>query len=246
MQSVLIRWRAIAWLALLATLLAPPPASAQRLQTYAGSDRELAAPVSGPSAPIGDLETFYDQARIDIGTGVQLPLDKKFYGVKGIALQETGDEPCKLELYGSLLDPNASSATVLVGQWTLFGCELQRTDSWRMATLAALPRHFVRSVRACHGASPFVDLKMKGLMVSSAAVLDDGSIVALPELPCVDRKTPHCFARPHCKSWATLSTCPPNQIVVGVTIYYYAENDVPPRAISAIQPWCQGIRKGSG
>ena len=140
MRNVPVRRRAVAGLALAATLLVPRLGHGQRLQTYVGDDREPVALVSGPSVPVADFDAFYDPARVDIGTNVRLPHDKKFYGVTAIAVQETGDEPCKVELYGRLLDPSAPSESVLVGAWTLFGCDAQRTDSWRAATLVAQPR----------------------------------------------------------------------------------------------------------
>jgi hypothetical protein len=83
-------------------------------------------------------------------------------------------------------------------------------------------------------------------MVSAAVLIsDEGQLVPLPEFPCInDDKTPHCFARPHCDSWSNIVTCPADEIVTGVSIYHYAANNR--RAISEIQPWCQGLRKSKG
>ena len=79
--------------------------------------------------------------RIDIGTNVTLPHDKKFYGVTAIAMQEKGDEGCKVELYGNLLDPDEPSSDILLGSGVLFGCDEQWTSSWRAATLACSDEH---------------------------------------------------------------------------------------------------------
>ena len=202
--------------------------------------------VSGPDAPIDDWDAVFDELRIDIGTNVILPHDKKFYGVTAIAMQETGDEGCKVELYGRLLDPEGSPDNILVGIGTLFGCDEQWTNSWRAATLVSQPGTFVRSVRACYQDSPFLELKMKGLMVSPALLMNDARILPLPEMPCIDKATPHCFKRPHCGNWLEAVYCPLDEILTGVTVFHYPENDRPPRAISAIQPWCQPVRRGTG
>jgi hypothetical protein len=217
----------------------------QRLQTYVSEGGGSELSISGPDAPIADWDTFFDVLRVDIGTGVTLPHKKQFYGVTAIAMQEKGDEGCKVELYGNLLDPDEPSTDILLGTGTLFGCDEQRNSSWRAATLVGQSNTFVRSVRACYQNSPFIELKLKGLMISSATLIStDGQLLPMPEWPCVDKKTPHCFARPHCGNWLNAVSCPTGQILTGVSVYHYAENDKPPRAISAIQPWCQGLRRG--
>jgi hypothetical protein len=86
--------------------------------------------------------------RIDIGTGVTLPHKKQFYGVTAIAMQEEGDDGCKLELYGNLLDRNEPSLDILIGTGTLDGCDEEGNSSWRRATVNTQPDHFVRSIRA--------------------------------------------------------------------------------------------------
>ena len=65
-------------------------------------------------------------------------------------------------------------------------------------------------------------------MVASGVVYDDGRIIPLPEFPCFDQKTPHCFARPNCGEWAEVSTCPTDQIVTGMTVYHYAADKIHP------------------
>ena len=128
---------------------------------------------------------------------------------------------------------------MLVGKGTLFGCDEERNASWRAATVVAQPHNFIRSVRACFQRPPASHMKLKGLMVSSGVVQDDGRIFPLPEMPCVDQKTPFCFARPHCGNWAEVSSCPVEQIITGVIVYHYAEDDHPPRSIPAIESLCK-------
>ena len=212
---------AIACLASVLALACPPLAQAQRVRTYVSGDRLPALPLSGPHDVIGPVtgsEGYYDVLRVVIGTDVALPHEARFYGVTAVAIQEKGDEPCRIELYGRLLDPEGSQADLLVGKGTLFGCDEERNSSWRAATLVGQPHNFVRSVRACFQKPPFSHMKIKGLMVASGVVYDDGRIVPLPELPCFDQKTPHCFARPNCGEWAEASTCPTDQIVTGMTV----------------------------
>ena len=228
-------------------LCGPHAAHAQRLQTYQGEGRQPILTISGPDAPISDWDAIFDPLQVDIGTNVTLPHDKKFYGVTAIAMQEKGDEGCKVELYGNLLDPAEPSSDILLGTGTLFGCDEHRTISWRAATLVSQPNTFIRSVRACYQNSPFIEMKMKGLMVSGALLVStDGQLFSLPEMPCVDKKTPHCFARPHCGNWLETVYCPTGQILTGVTVYHYDDNGKAPRAISAIQPWCKGVRLAGG
>jgi hypothetical protein len=241
------RVRALVCLLAVLILVSPRLVYGQRLQTYEGEGRQPELGISGPNAPISDWDSFFDPLRVDIGTHVTLPHDKKFYGVTAIAMQEEGDEGCKVELYGNLLDPDEPSSDILLGSGVLFGCDEQWTSSWRAATLASQSNTFIRSVRACYSNSPWIQKKIKGLMVSGALLVStDGQLFSLPEMPCIDKKTPHCFARPNCGSWHDVVYCPTGQILTGVTVYHYAENDKPPRAISAIQPWCQGVRLGRG
>lgn len=241
--------RAVGCLASVLVLLCPPLAHGQRLRTYDSEVRHPAIALSGPNdviGPVSGAEPYYEPLRIDIGTNVVLPHDMKFYGVTAIALQEKSDEPCKIELYGRLLDPDSSQADILVGKGTLFGCDEAWNSSWRAATVVAQPRNFVRSLRACFQKPPFSHMKIKGMMVSSGVVLDDGRIIPLPEMPCFDQKTPHCFARSNCGNWAEISLCPGDQIITGVMVYHYAEDDHPPRAISAIRSLCRSVRSGAG
>ena len=240
MHKMLRHLRTIGCLASVLVLLCPPLAHGQRVHTYKKDYGRSPPPepeLSGPIDVIGPVtgsEGYYDVLHIVIGTGVTLANDAKFYGVTAIAIQEKSDEPCKIELYGRLLNSDASQADVLVGKFTLFGCDEEWNSSWRAATVAALPHQFVRSVRACFQKPPASDMKIKGLMVSSGIVIDDGRIIPVPEMPCFDPKTPNCFARSHCGNWMEISLCPLSQIVTGVTVYHYAEDDNPPRALSAI------------
>ena len=100
---------AIACLASVLALVCPPLAHAQRVRTYVSGDRLPALPLSGPHdvlGPVTGSEGYYDVLRVVIGTDVTLPHEAKFYGVTAIAIQEKGDEPCRIELYGRLLDPD--------------------------------------------------------------------------------------------------------------------------------------------
>ena len=239
----------IGCLASVLALFDPQMAQGQRVRTYESEIRHPIVELSGPNDVIGPVtgsESYYEPLRIDIGTNVALPHDVAFYGVTAIAIQEKSDEPCKIELYGRLLDPEGSQADILVGKGTLFGCDEERASSWRAATVAVQPHTFLRSVQACFQKPPFSHMKIKGLTVSSGVVLDDGGIVPLPTMPCFDQKTPHCFARSHCNNWAAISVCPVEQIVTGVMLYHYAEDDHPPRALSAIRSLCRSIRIGAG
>jgi hypothetical protein len=240
--------RAFGFLSLAIALLSLQPAHAQRLQTFVGEARLPVLPLSAPTGaaeqPLNADSALYQPLRIDIGTNVQLPHDPKFYGVTAIAIQEKGDEPCKIELYGRLLDHNESQADLLVGKGTLFGCDEEWTSSWRAATIVAQPHTFINGVQACYPNPPSATKKLKGLIVTSVVLLADGRVTPFPLLPCIDGKTPHCFARPHCGDWANLVMCHSGEVLMGVTVYHYAENNNPPRAISAIQPWCRGVRSG--
>ena len=113
---------AIACLASVLALVCPPLAHAQRVRTYVSGDRLPALPLSGPHdvlGPVTGSEGYYDVLRVVIGTDVTLPHEAKFYGVTAIAIQEKGDEPCRIELYGRLLDPDGCPADLLVGKGTL-------------------------------------------------------------------------------------------------------------------------------
>jgi hypothetical protein len=234
-------------LAIAITQLSLQPAHAQRLQTFVGEARLPVLPLSAPTGaagqPLSGNSDFYEPLRIDIGTNVALPHKAQFYGVTAIAIQEQGDEPCRIELYGRLLDPDESQADLLVGTGTLFGCGEEWNSSWRAATMVAQPHTFINGVQACYPNFPQATKKLKGLIVTSVVVLADGRVTPFPLLPCIDG-SPHCFARPHCGDWKNLVMCRSGEVLTGVTVYHYAENQNPPRAISAIQPWCQSVRSG--
>jgi hypothetical protein len=243
---------AVAGLAfVMVAVLAPPPSLGQSLTTYTEKlepgDRSP-APFPVIAGPHDVHHPGYDTApklRVDIGTNVLLEHEARFYGVTAIAIQETGDEPCKVEIYGRILDPNFSSKDVILGTGRLTDCDPGRTDSWRAATVVGRRQEFIREAQMCHplGATPWHHpIKLKGLSVSTAFIDADGDMRALPMQPCVDRETPHCFARPHCKIWGLPAGCPAGQIVTGVTMYHFAENNRPPQAFYAIGLHCQGVR----
>src|SRR4051794_39863238 len=106
MHQMLRHARAIGCLASILALLCPQLAYGQRVRTYVSEDRLPALPVSGPHdvlGPVTGSEGYYDVLRVIVGTDVTLPHEPKFYGVTAIAIQEKGDEPCRIELYGRLL-----------------------------------------------------------------------------------------------------------------------------------------------
>ncbi|MGF1475353.1 MAG: hypothetical protein ACFB6S_07300 [Geminicoccaceae bacterium] len=252
--SLILSWPATAAfsLALVLMIALPQPGLSQQIHTYreqpSAGDRSPQTPnISGPGEFVGVQP--YDDAgvlRVIIGDNVALPSKPRFYGVTAIAIQETTDEPCKVELWGTLLDPESGSDDRLLATAKLAGCEGGRKSNWRAATLAGLSNQFVREVQMCHPVSDItpwspITPKLKGLSVSAAAVLDGAEVIDLPTMPCIKNQTNHCFVRANCGQWSNRAACPSGQIVVGVNMYTYAENNRPPDAFYGIEPICRKV-----
>ena len=184
---------------------------------------------------------------VEVGTNpvIHLAHEPRYYGITAIAIQETNKAPCKIELYGKLLDPEMVSYEQLVGTARLRGCDGGKNKSWRQATLDDQPHQFVREIQTCHPA-PVAgrNYKVKGLSVGAFTIHEpSGQMIDLPRMPCIDGSTPHCFARPRCGHWGKIATCPSGQIVKAVTVSHYADNDDPPGAVFQIQPHCEIVKR---
>ncbi len=225
-------------------------ASSQEFRTItpAPNDRSAALPEAWLGAAPSPVTA--GEVVVSIGTNVILDHNPRHYGITGIAVQETGNEPCKIELLGRLLDPAMNDPNRVIGTARLPGCEPGQNNSWRAATLAGLSNQFVREIHTCHGAiklrpklQPIVGVqKLKGLSVAALAIDEaSGVFVELPMLPCIDRHTPHCFARPNCQAWGNSVACPTGKILTSITVSHYAENNRPPNAFFKIRPHCERL-----
>jgi len=179
---------------------------------------------------------------VEIGDGVSLPNPAGYYAVNSIGIQEKGNNPCLLTLWGRMVDPAFESTD---RKLALF--ELEKCRSFPLSTLvdfkqAQLPKSsdmFVRGVLACGGHSatthpPFVlpqeaysstSWEIKGLKVHGGRVVPETD-----EVQPLDKNGE--FTRANCvkdeagvygPGWTAWHECPAGQLMTGVRLYRYEE-----------------------
>jgi hypothetical protein len=163
---------------------------------------------------------------VQVGTNVKLPNPTQFYAVTGIWIIEESNNPCRIILEGHMVDPRFRTRSRPLGEFALDSCKtgiVTYIDS-RNVGFDGPDNQFIRGLRVCMGGkdpippfgSGFDNTEIKGLRIRPAAVSENGAVE-----PQDDVKE---WARPHCpdkergdsrEGWASLHTCPADEIVTG-------------------------------
>jgi hypothetical protein len=179
---------------------------------------------------------------VEIGDGVSLPNPAGYYAINGIGIQEKGNNPCLLTLWGRMVDPAFESADRKLAQFELDKCRsfpLSTLIDFKQAQLPESADTFVRGVLACGGHSavtrfPFIipqeaysstSWEIKGLQVHGGRLLagtDDvephGRIGEFTRSNCVKDE-----AGVYGPGWTEWHDCPSGQLMTGVRVYRYED-----------------------
>jgi hypothetical protein len=173
---------------------------------------------------------------VEIGDGVSLPNPADYYAVNGIGIQEKGNNPCLLTLWGRMVDPAFESTDRKLAQFELDKCRsfpLSTLVDFKQAQLPKSTDTFVRGVLACgghtgvlpQGASSSLSWEIKGLQVHGGRVVAEtdevqpqGTIGEFTRANCVKDE-----AGVWGPGWTTWHECPSGQLMTGVRAYRYED-----------------------
>ena len=179
---------------------------------------------------------------VEIGDGVSLPNPVGYYAINSIGIQEKGNNPCLLTLWGRMVDPAFESTDRKLAQFELDKCRsfpLSTLVDFKQAQLPKSADTFVRGVLACGGHSatthpPFVvpqegysstSWEIKGLQVHGGRVVAEtdevqpqGKIGEFTRANCVKNE-----AGVYGPGWTAWHECPTGQLMTGVRVYRYGD-----------------------
>jgi hypothetical protein len=173
---------------------------------------------------------------VEIGDGVSLPNPSAYYAVTGVGIQEKGNNPCLLTLWGRMVDSAFESTDRKLAQF-----ELDKCRSFPLSTLvdfkqAQLPRAsdlFVRGVLACgghtgilpQGAYSSTSWEIKGLKVHGGRIVTETDDVEpmdkvgeFTRANCVKEE-----AGAYGPGWTAWHECPGGQLMTGIRLYRYED-----------------------
>lgn len=173
---------------------------------------------------------------VEIGDGVSLPNPAGYYAVNSIGIQEKGNNPCLLTLWGRMVDPAFESTDRKLAQFELDKCRsfpLSTLVDFKQAQLPKSSDMFVRGVLACgghtgilpQGAYSSLSWEIKGLKVQAGRVIpetdevqplnEDGEFV---RANCVKDE-----AGVYGPGWTAWHECSSGQLMTGVRAYRYED-----------------------
>ena len=169
--------------------------------------------------------------KVEIGTGVNLPNKLEFYGITAIGIQEVNNRPCKVQLFGGLLDNRYGPSDRKLGEAELERCSSSVFLDYKSASFAERRNRFIRGVKACTETSTLTSnlIELKGLRIFPAEVKSTGEVVI--------RKRTAQFTRANCNNrWDDSLLCGTSQILVGVIMH---ETD---NQFVGIEPVCKSVK----
>lgn len=203
------------------------------------TDGSIRLPAGGPDLT-GSPGTGSNM--VEIGDGVSLPNPAGYYAINSIGIQEKGNNPCLLTLWGRMVDPAFESADRKLAQFELDKCRsfpLSTLVDFKQAQLPKSADTFVRGVLACGGHSaatrpPFVipqegysstSWEIKGLQVHGGRVVAETDDVQ-PQGQIGEFKRANCVkeeAGVYGPGWTEWHECPSGQLMTGVRVYRYED-----------------------
>ena len=168
--------------------------------------------------------------KVEIGSGVNLPNKYEFYGITTIGIQEVNNRPCRVQLFGGLLDNRYGPSDRKLGEAELARCGASVFLDYKAASFAERRNRYIYGVRACTETGTLTSklLELKGLEIYPVEVKSTGEVVK--------RKRTASFIRKNCKTWDDPVYCPTSQILVGVTMHETDDQFV------GIEPECKSVK----
>ncbi len=231
----------------------PPPAS---------DDRSASPPpdcLEGGYHPcISGYAYEHHSDRIEIGYSTSLPNPIEYYAITTINVIEADANPCKLMLWGTMLDPRFSNGKErLLAIFELATCK-PTIGALGPAAMSVVqfeqPNRFLRTLRICTDtqlhSGDVVPLKgpagrneIKGLEIRPGQV-SSGNEHVTPLDATIEDKRPNCpnrdaFLGPgvgRTEGWHVWSTCPDGQLAAGIEVYREK------RSFSGMRVICKYVR----
>jgi hypothetical protein len=206
--------------------LQPPLASLSTVQKPEGP--AILSPLAGVAGT---------KLRVMIGTNVDLPNDPlRYYGITSVLIEEAGDRPCRVALYGGALDSDKGPDDRKLAEASISGCSPGGIIDVMHAKLTKEPNHFLAAIDVCNSISGHND-RIKGLLLRAAQLHDDGT----RSLEYTDADfQPHCghtYGYQECPQWS-VSDNRRGMIAIGLLMHHDG------RAFTGIQLICRDVVSG--
>lgn len=191
-----------------------------------------------------------DSVVVKVGMNVTLPNPKNYYAITGLGIEENWDKPCKLKLYGTLVDPRYQGETRIVAKHELKKCkpspgiaykDVDFSEDRQYFDFRKEGKKFMRAVRVCGGSGKVFPpqmaynstaWKIKGIHAFPSEVKLADSLALKAEIEQLDELEK--FVRANCPEYFEASEgsgdpgwspkwtqCPTNQVATGVRAYHY-------------------------
>ncbi len=175
--------------------------------------------------------------RVMIGTNVTLPNDPlRYYGITSVMIEEAGDRPCRVALFGGALDSDKGPDDRKLAEASISGCHPGGLIDIMLADLRKEPNHFLAAIDVCNSHSRHND-RIKGLQLRAAHLRDDGTRT----LEYTDSDfQPHCgvtYGYQECPDWS-VSDNRSGKIAVGLLMHHDGA------AFTGIQLICRDVVSG--
>lgn len=185
--------------------------------------------------------------RVVIGKNITLPNPTSYYALTGLGIEERGNDPCLLRLFGTLVDPRYQGPVRVVATEKLEGCRsilpslidykgvgFSKSSSYFNFNIDG--KQFIRSLQVCGGRGTLLPQrayssemwKIKGIKIMASEVRLADSPLLRPDI--LMRNTVEEFIRANCPDriadapkykpgWSEWSNCPTGQVATGVDAY---------------------------
>ncbi len=175
--------------------------------------------------------------RVMIGTNVDLPNDPlRYYGITSVMIEEAGDRPCRVVLFGGALDSDKGPDNRKLAEASLTPCNPMPPIDILLVKLSEQSNHFLAAVDVCNSRSGGND-RIKGLKLRPAHLRDDG--IRTLETTVADFQ-PNCgntYGLKECPEWS-VSDNRRGMIAIGLLMHHDG------RAFTGIQLICRDVVSG--
>ncbi len=204
---------------------------------------------------------------IDIGTGINLPNEARFYAIEAIQIFEKTDDPCFVRLYGRIVDSGDLKGQTrrVLAEYRIGKCVGKNVGDGRMVALFPkesadpggkldpLGPWYLRSLQVCSGSGNILGAvsvgagwKIKGVKIKPGDVQGGSTEVVKvnavhnhhPRPNCPDIKAPSGGPGGLTHSgWSDWKACGEGQLVTGLTLHHWKK-----KWFTGIALKCQYVR----
>ncbi|MES9993191.1 MAG: hypothetical protein ABW098_14640 [Candidatus Thiodiazotropha sp.] len=214
----------------LASTIGTTDAVAKKTEPSGSESTEISAGHRVPADSLVSGKIGKNTLRVEIGTGVNLPNKEEFYGITAIGIQEVNNRPCRVQLFGGLLDHRFGPSDRKLGEAELARCGASVFLDYKAASFAERKNRYIRGIRACTETGTLTSklIELKGLRIFPAEVKSTGEVVV--------RKQTDQFTRANCDNWHDKLTCGTSSILIGVIMHETDDQFV------GIEPVCKSVK----